>query len=378
MVRLAVNAVALLSPFAGVAGYIRNLMTALAGMAAIRPRYFYGLGWSDRLLEAAPPGIRKGKGLVQRWVPFAWEASRLVQELAFAGAGTKRFDLYHEPTYLLLTERLPAVVTVHDLSFVHFPETHPAGRVRVLNRRLPRSLEVARAVITDSLAVREEIIAHYGVPAEKVHAIPLGVSRRFRPRSAAELVPDLQRLDLTVGNYLLSVGTLEPRKNLVRTVRAYSSLPAELRRRFPLVIVGAVGWHESAIVAELEPLARSGEARVLSYVDEGLLALLYAGARAVLYPSLYEGFGLPIAEAMASGAPALTSNAGCMRELAEGAALLVEPTDVAGIAQGMRRLLEDHGEVARLRSTGLERAERLTWRRCAEDTLRVYRRALGG
>jgi alpha-1,3-rhamnosyl/mannosyltransferase len=117
---------------------------------------------------------------------------------------------------------------------------------------------------------------------------------------------------------------------------------------------------------------------VLSYVDEDLLALLYAGARAVLYPSLYEGFGLPIAEAMASGAPALTSNAGCMRELAEGAALLVEPTDVAGIAQGMRRLLEDHGEVARLRTAGLERAQRLTWRRCAEDTLRVYRRALGG
>lgn len=378
MIRLAVNAVSLLSPFAGVASYIRNLMTALTELGVASPRYFYGLGWSDRLLDAAPPGVRKGKGLVQRWVPFAWEASRLVQELAFARAGTTRFDLYHEPTYLLLTERLPAVVTVHDLSFVHFPETHPAGRVRVLNRRLPNSLRVARAVITDSLAVRKEIIEHYGIPPEKVHAIPLGVAPRFRPRSAAELAPALQRLDLTAGNYFLSVGTLEPRKNLVRTVRAYSSLPADLRRRFPLVIVGAVGWHESAIVAELEPLARSGEARVLSYVDEDLLALLYAGARAVLYPSLYEGFGLPIAEAMASGAPALTSNAGCMRELAEGAALLVEPTDVAGIAQGMRRLLEDQGEMARLRNAGLERAERLTWRRCAEETLRVYRRVLGG
>jgi O-antigen biosynthesis alpha-1,3-rhamnosyltransferase len=361
-----------------VASYVRNLMTALTEMGTVSPRYFYGLGWSDRLLDAPPPGIRKGKGLVQRWVPFAWEASRLVQELTFARVDSGGFDLYHEPTYLLLNERIPAVVTVHDLSFVHFPETHPAGRVRVLNRRLPRSLALARAVITDSLAVREEIIAHYNLPAEKVHAIPLGVSPRFRPRSAVELAPALQRLELVAGNYLLSVGTLEPRKNLVRTVRAYSSLPVDLRRRFPLVIVGAVGWHESAIVKELEPLAQSGEARVLSYVSDDLLPLLYAGARAVLYPSLYEGFGLPIAEAMASGAPALTSNAGCMRELAEGAAVLVEPMDVASIAQAMRRLLEDHSELARLRTAGLERAEQLTWRRCAEETLRVYRQALGG
>jgi alpha-1,3-rhamnosyl/mannosyltransferase len=379
VIRLAVNAVALLSPFAGVASYIRHLMTALAAMGAVQPRYFYGLGWSNELLTAAPRAVTKGKGMVQRWVPFAWEASRLVQAAAFALEGRPgRFDLYHEPAYLLLGKRLPAVVTVHDLSFVHFPETHPAGRVRVLNQRLPRSLAAARAVITDSLAVREEITAQYGVRPEKVHAIPLGVSPRFRPRSAAELQPAMQRYDLTAGGYLLCVGTLEPRKNLVRTVRAYSSLPAELRKRFPLVVVGAVGWHESSIVAELEPLARSGEARFLSYVDEDALTLLYAGARGVLYPSLYEGFGLPIAEAMASGAPTLTSNVGCMKELADGAAVLVDPTDIAGIAQGLRRLLEDDAERARLRAAGLERARHLTWQRCAERTLQVYRQALGG
>jgi glycosyltransferase involved in cell wall biosynthesis len=379
VIRLAVNAVALLSPFAGVAGYIRHLMTALVAMGAIRPRYFYGLGWSDELFVAAPRAVTKGKGLVQRWVPLAWEASRLVQAAAFALEGRPgRFDLYHEPAYLLLGKRLPAVVTVHDLSFVHFPETHPAGRVRVLHKRLPRSLAAARAVITDSLAVREEITAHYGVRPEKVHAIPLGVSPRFRPRSADEIEPLMRRLQLTAGAYLLCVGTLEPRKNLVRTVRAYSSLPAELRKRFPLVVVGAVGWHESSIVAELEPLARSGEARFLSYVDEDSLTSLYAGARGVLYPSLYEGFGLPIAEAMASGAPTLTSNAGCMKELADGAALLVDPMDIAGIAQGLRRLLEDDATRARLRAAGLERARHLTWQRCAERTLQVYRQALGG
>src|SRR5262245_37292484 len=134
MIRLAVNALPLLSPFAGVASYIRNLMTALAGMAAIEPRYFYGymLGWRDELLASAPRAVPKGKRLAQRWVPFAWEASRFMHAAAFALKGRPdRFDLYHEPAYLLLGRRLPAVVTVHDLSFLHFPETHPAGRVRV-------------------------------------------------------------------------------------------------------------------------------------------------------------------------------------------------------------------------------------------------------
>jgi alpha-1,3-rhamnosyl/mannosyltransferase len=377
MIRLAVNAAALLSPFAGVATYIRHLMQALVATGTVKPRYFYGWRWGDALLESPPPGLAKGKRAVQRWLPFAWEASRAFQGALFGlGARRVRFDLYHEPTYLLLGERLPSVVTVHDLSFVHYPETHPPGRVRVLHARLPRSLAVARAVITDSIAVRDEVIAYYGVPGDKVHAIGLGVSARFRPRMPAEVAHVMRRFELTARRYLLCVGTLEPRKNLVRTVRAYAALPASLRERFPLVVVGAIGWQESDIVAELERLSHKRQARVLYYVDDEELAALYAAARAVLYPSLYEGFGLPIAEAMASGSPVLTSNVGCMREIAEGAGLLVDPTDVAGIADGMRRLIEDEAECEARRAAGLRRAAQFTWQRCAEATLEVYRQVL--
>ncbi len=377
MIRLAVNATALLSPFAGVATYIRNLMQALVAMHAVQPRYFYGWGWSNRLLDAAPRGLAQGKRSIQRWLPFAWEASRAVQGALFGLAVSPgRFDLYHEPTYLLLADRLPAVVTVHDLSFVHYPETHPPGRVRLLRSRLPRSLAVARAVITDSRAVRHEVISHYGLAPDKVHAIALGVSDRFRPRTAAELAGAMRRFELEPRCYLLCVGTLEPRKNLVRTVRAYAALPAVVRERFPLVVVGAIGWQESDIVAELEPLSRKGQVRVLNYVDDEGLALLYAGARAVLYASLYEGFGLPIAEAMASGSPVLASNVGCMREIAEGAGLLVDPRDVSSIADGIRRLIEDEADCEARRAAGLERAAQFTWQRCADETLAVYRRVL--
>jgi alpha-1,3-rhamnosyl/mannosyltransferase len=377
VIRLAVNAVALLSPSAGVATYIRQLMTALSETGAVHARYFYGLKWSERLRISAPPALMSSKGLVQRWVPFAWEASRALQAAVFAmEARPHRFDLYHEPTYLLHGERVPAVVTVHDLSFVHYPDAHPHGRVRVLAKRLPRSLEASRAVITDSQAVREELIRAFSLPAAKVHAVPLGVSGSFRPRSVEQVAPAMQRFGLDARSYILSVGTLEPRKNLIRTVRAYSKLPGRLRHAFPLVVVGAVGWHESAILAELEPLVRTREARVLSYVDEESLALLYAGAAGVVYPSLYEGFGLPIAEAMASAVPVLTSRVGCMHELAEGAGVLVDPMDVEDIARGLERLLEDEPARTAWVRAGLERAGALTWARCADRTLAVYREAL--
>jgi alpha-1,3-rhamnosyl/mannosyltransferase len=188
------------------------------------------------------------------------------------------------------------------------------------------------------------------------------------------LQPALARFGLDAGDYLLSVGTLEPRKNLVRMLRAYAALPAVLRARFPLVVVGAAGWHESAIIAEMAPLERRGEVRVLDYVDDEALAALYAGARGVVYASIYEGFGLPILEAMACGTPVVTSNTGCMKELAEGAALLVDPMDTDAVGAGLRRLLEDGPEAERLRAAGLERARQYTWERCAARTLEVYRR----
>jgi alpha-1,3-rhamnosyl/mannosyltransferase len=377
VLRVAVNAVALLSPFAGVAGYIRNLMSALAASGEVRPRYFYGARWSDQLLSRVPSGVATARKLLRGWLPLSWELSRYVQKTAFAvEARQGKFDLYHEPNYLLLSERLPAVVTVHDLSFVHYPETHPAGRVRVVNSRLPRSLSVARAIITDSFAVREEIIKHYQVPAAKVHAVHLGVSSLFQPRESAFLGPVLDGLGLQQDRYLLSVGTLEPRKNLVRVLRAFAQLPAALRGRFPLVVVGAAGWRDAPIFAELGPLERSGHVRVLGYVGDETLPALYAGARAVIYASLYEGFGLPIVEAMASGAPVLTSNIGCMKELGESAAMLVDPHDTQAITGAMLRLLEDHAEVTRLRSAGIGRARNFSWERCARETLAVYRQAL--
>ena len=181
---------------------------------------------------------------------------------------------------------------------------------------------------------------------------------------------------LVPGGYLLSVGTLEPRKNVKTTLQAYASLPAAWRKRHPLVFVGLRGWHGSELDAALQPLLASGDVRVLGYLDRDRLAAVTAGARALVYPSLYEGFGLPPLEAMGCGVPPIVSGDTCLPELVGDAGLTVPALDVAAVANAMRLLCEDDALRARLSGRAVERAAGYTWKRCADETVAVYRRAM--
>ena len=188
----------------------------------------------------------------------------------------------------------------------------------------------------------------------------------------------LARHGLAHGGYLLSVGTLEPRKNLVAAIRAWASLPTAVTAGRPLVVAGAKGWLNDAIMALVERLERAGSVRFLGFVAQEDLPALYSGAIALAYPSRYEGFGLPVVEAMACGVPVITSNASCLPEVAGGAAELVDPDDEAGLAQAMHRLIEDEGHRRALSAAGIEWVRELTWAACAERTLEVYRAVTRG
>ncbi|MCB1771577.1 MAG: glycosyltransferase family 4 protein, partial [Candidatus Competibacteraceae bacterium] len=173
-----------------------------------------------------------------------------------------------------------------------------------------------------------------------------------------------------------AVSTLEPRKNLPRLLIAYARLPEALRARHPLALVGAKGWLNTELERHLAPLERTGQLRRLGYVPQDDLPALYAGAHAFAYPSLYEGFGLPLLEAMASGIPALSSHRSSLPQVAGDAALLINPEDIDDLTAGLEHLLSDELWRAAARPRGLEQARRFSWERCVEETIAVYRRLL--
>ena len=298
--------------------------------------------------------------------------------LAAGMAGVPRDRVcYHEPNMIPRPFGGVTVSTFQDLAWHRHPEVHPVERLRWIERHMPRALAQTRRIITTSNFTRREVVSVLGVEESRIDVVPLGVDGRFRPHDPDELLPVLAHHGLQPGGYLLSVGTVEPRKNLGRLLRAYAALPPAVAGRCPLVIVGASGWLNSPELARMDSLERAGRVRYLGYVDEADLPALYAGARAFAYPSLYEGFGLPPLEAMASGTPVLSSAGTSMAEVVGDAGLLVDPLDEEAIAGGLRLLLEDDGAAARRRGAGLARAAGFTWDRCARSTLAVYRTALG-
>jgi len=294
-----------------------------------------------------------------------------------AGLRGGNFAFYFEPTYLPFRTTLPTVITVHDLSHLRHPETHPAARVRRFERELPAAIARAAAILTPSEFTRREVIAVFGVRAERVVATALGVDATFFPRSRDETAAVLGPLALTHGRYFLAVGTLEPRKNVATTLDAHSRLPQRVRTDYPLVVAGMSGWLNDAISRRLEAARARGEVRPLGHVGDEQLPLLYAGAAMLAYPSLYEGFGLPPLEAMASGVPVAVSDRASLPEVVGDAGILVDPYDVEALTAAMLRTVEDSRFAADLTARGIARAKTFTWKRCAALTMESWDAMMG-
>jgi alpha-1,3-rhamnosyl/mannosyltransferase len=245
-----------------------------------------------------------------------------------------------------------------------------------MNELFPRSLERADHIVTDAAFVRDEIIAEFGVSPSRITSIPLGSRAIFRPRAAAECRQELQERQLSYRGYVLCVGTLEPRKNLELAIRAYAGLPRAFRERYPLVTVGMKGWLTSSLESVMQPLVASGELRPLGYTSDQALAALYAGAMALVYPSLYEGFGLPPLEAMASETPVIVSNRSTLPEVVGHAGIVIDASDEQALRENLLRLDQDAGFWRERAAASLAQARTFSWQRCAEQTLGVYRKVI--
>jgi glycosyltransferase involved in cell wall biosynthesis len=375
--RVAVNVQCLLSPLTGIGQYTRHLMQSISARGGFDLNYFSGHSWGRQPPDPASLRLNRLKRIAKRLLPNPHELSRRIQRIEFAwGARKLSCDLYHDPNFLPYDFPGPIVTTVHDLSVVRCPEMHPKPRRQLMEKYFPGALERSRCIITDSVFVRDELVEVLGTPPAKIHPIYLGVSENYHPRTVDDTEAVLSAHGLVHGRYVLAVGTLEPRKNLIQGLRAFRGLPETLRESMPFVIVGMKGWLTEGIEAEISALAAKGQVRPLGYLSDEALQHLYAGAAMLVYPSIYEGFGLPALEAMASGIPVITSDRSSLPEVVGDVGITVDPADVEGLAEAMRRLAEDPGERTDRGMRGLERARGFSWAHCAEETERVYRIAL--
>lgn len=277
---------------------------------------------------------------------------------------TGKIDILHAPDFVLPPTRSRALLTVHDLTFVLYPECFKPALRRYLSRAVPRSLPRASLVLADSYATRADLVQHMHVNAERVAVIYPGVTPQFRPLPAAITEPVRQRLGLPA-QFLLFVGTLEPRKNLVRLLHAFQPLSASLH----LVIAGRKGWLYEPIFTTVEQSGLNRQVMFLDFVDDADLPALYNLAQAFVYPSLYEGFGIPVAEALACGIPVVTANVASLPEVAGDATVLVDPLDTRAITTGIEQALAD---AERLRAAGPQQAARFTWEESARALLDCY------
>ncbi len=284
--------------------------------------------------------------------------------------------VYHEPNMIARPITLPTVVTINDLSWHHEASWHPAERLSWIASNLPSTLRRAERFVAISQFTKDAVVRDLGLAPERVDVVPLAPAETFKPMSAADGAASLARFELTDRSYVFSISTLEPRKNFDRLLSAHLRLPAALRRRAPLVIAGGRGWGEVLARPEADAAIRDGTVRLLGHIGDGDLVALTARAAVFAYVSLYEGFGLPVVEAMAAGTPVLASSTTAVGELALGASRLIDPLDVDAISAGLHELLEDPAAADHLREAGLARAAEFTWERTIQALLASWRKAL--
>ncbi|HIC88353.1 MAG TPA: glycosyltransferase family 1 protein [Anaerolineae bacterium] len=283
--------------------------------------------------------------------------------------------LFHATEHLLLPlHHVPTLLTVHDLIFRHLPEHHKPLNRWYLNLTMPLYCRRADAIIAVSEQTRQDLITAYSLPSEKIQVVYEAADPRFHPQPETEVARVRQKYSLP-DRYLLFVGTIEPRKNLVRLLEAFTVVKGEGLIE-ALVIVGKRGWLYDRFLACLEQSPVRQAVLFPGYVLDDDLPAIYAGAQLFAFPSLYEGFGLPVLEAMACGIPVVASDRSSIPEIGGTAALYVDPTDTDGLAAALRRVLRDVDLQDQMRRQGLQQAARFSWHRVAEQTSALYQAVL--
>ena len=352
----------------GVSRYIRRIVEALPDELDGDELVVYA-GRGGESTALASNVRRSWWGVGGPVARIAWEAACLPFAMR-----RDRLDLFHG-TVNALPPRLPcrSVVTIHDLAFMRWPDQTTRRRHRYLSHAVASAARRADCIIAVSAATKRDIVDLLNVDPARIAVTHLGVEERFKPASANRIAEVRKRYGVEAP-FVLSVGTLEPRKNLPALLRAYARIRDDVPHN--LALAGARGWRSAEFQEAVERANLGDRLRLMGFVDDRDLPALYSAADLFAFPSLYEGFGLPVLEAMACGAPVLTSNASSLPEVAGDAAVLVDPADETALGDALARLLTDRVERDRLIAAGKLRAEQFTWRATARATAAAYRDAM--
>jgi glycosyltransferase involved in cell wall biosynthesis len=359
--RIGFDLTPLCTPRSGVGTYTINLYESLARRA------------DDELLPLAHRPLHGDVQSVNHRHGFQLNKTLWMQAILPREAARLRTEVCHftnsvGPLYL----PCPMVLTIHDMTLWLLPELHRKRRHLAMRPIIPLAVRRASAIIAVSEATKRDMTRILGVPGHKVRVIYEAAAPYFRPlMPGAELEGFRQNAELPE-RFVLHVGTIDPRKNLVRLLEAFALARKNGAHSHSLVLIGQRGWRDGAVFTAIERLGLGEAVRFLGYVPTDVLVALYNLADVLAFPSLYEGFGLTMVEAMACGTPVVASPNGALREIAGEAVEFVEPTNVESIAAGLTRVLTDSSRRAELREKGLRRAARFSWARTAEETRQLY------
>jgi glycosyltransferase involved in cell wall biosynthesis len=378
--RIGIDYTAAVRQHAGIGRYARNLIRALAEIdTESQYTLFVAGGHGDDGLGLWPANFRvRSVPLSDRWLHILWQRLRLPLPIQ---AVTGPLDLFHSPDFVLPpVGRTAAILTVHDLSFMRVPECYVPSFRSYLEAAVSRAVRRARWILADSESTRRDLVQLLDVGLERVMVLYPGVEARFRPIRELELL-DCVRLRYGLPDYfILGLGTLQPRKNFVGLIEAFSQLLAHSHNqndKLHLVIVGREGWLAEDIPAAIARLGLGEQVRLVGFVQDVDLPALYNLASVFAFPTLYEGFGLPVLEAMACGTPVVAADNSSIPEVVGEAGLLVPTNDLPALVAALNSILGESTLRNRLVAAGRKQACRFAWARSASQLSEVYQRVLG-
>ena len=363
--KIVIDAIPLLSPLTGVGNYTLNLIREFQ---RLRPDidYTFYYGYSSKRVKYYPRDNKifyYTKELAKKIPLLSSHVRSLKNALVFFQR--HKYDLYFEPNFIPLKMRAKkTVATVYDFSFHHHPEWHPKGRINYFSKNFFKRIKKADCIITISKYVEREALEVVKIRDCRIITVYPGFSDIFKSDEGEEIKSRIS------GNYILYVGSIEPRKNLANLLKAYVLMPEDIKKNFKLLLVGFKGWQNREILVLLDKL--KGAVNYLGYVNNAELAELYRKASCFVYPSFYEGFGLPPLEAMACGCPVVVSNVTSLPEVCGEAAYYVDPNDAESIAGGIEKVLRDEDLRQNMIEKGFERAKLFSWEKAAKEHLKIF------